>query len=134
MASDTSKFTQINPLKIQHLTFKNSAKHVMLKNELIAFIITEIQKIPNYQELKNNLELIRFVCNMLENLITNNKENIDKKQTVIEIISQLFCSFSEDDKKAISNQVQFLFDNKFIKKVSNIKKFKKKVLSCVKIS
>ena len=83
MASDTSKFTQINPLKIQHLTFKNSAKHVMLKNELIAFIITEIQKIPNYQELKNNLELIRFVCNMLENLITNNKENIDKKQTVI---------------------------------------------------
>ena len=71
---------------------------------------------------------------MLENLITNNKENIDKKQTVIEIISQLFCSFSEDDKKAISNQVQFLFDNKFIKKVSNIKKFKKKVLSCVKIS
>ena len=126
MASDTSKFTQINPLKIQHLTFKNSAKHVMLKNELIAFIITEIQKIPNYQELKNNLELIRFVCNMLENLITNNKENIDKKQTVIEIISQLFCSFSEDDKKAISNQVQFLFDNKFIKKVSNIKKIKKK--------
>lgn len=126
MASDTSKFTQINPLKIQHLTFKNSAKNVMLKNELIAFIITEIQKIPNYQELKNNLELIRFVCNMLENLITNNKENIDKKQTVIEIISQLFCSFSEDDKKAISNQVQFLFDNKFIKKVSTVKKLKKR--------
>ena len=77
MASDISKFTQINPLKIQHLTFKNSAKHVMLKNELIDFVIKEIQKIPNYQEQKNNLELIRFVCNMLETLITNNNENID---------------------------------------------------------
>ena len=133
MASDISKFTQINPLKIQHLTFKNSARHVMLKNEIIDFVIKEIQKIPNYQEMKNNLELIRFVCNMLENLITNNNEKIDKKQTVIDIISQLFCFFNEDDKKAIANQVQFLFDNKFIKKVSMIKILKKTLISCVKL-
>ncbi len=133
MASDISKFTQINPLKIQHLTFKNSARHVMLKNEIIDFVIKEIQKIPNYQEMKNNLELIRFVCNMLENLITNNNEKIDKKQTVIDIISQLFCFFTEDDKKAISNQVQFLFDNKFIKKVSMVKILKKTLISCVKL-
>lgn len=133
MASDISKFTQINPLKIQHLTFKNSARHVMLKNEIIDFVIKEIQKIPNYQEMKNNLELIRFVCNMLENLITNNNEKIDKKQTVIDIISQLFCFFTEDDKKAIANQVQFLFDNKFIKKVSMVKILKKTLISCVKL-
>jgi hypothetical protein len=133
MSSETSKFTQINPLKVQHLTFKNSAKHVMLKNELIEFVIKEIQKIPNYQELKNNLELIRFVCNMLENLISNNNEKIDKKQTVIDIISQLFCTFSDEDKKAISNHVQFLFDNKFIKKVSIVKKVKKTLISCAKL-
>ena len=77
--------------------------------------------------MKNDLELIRFICNMLENLITNNDEKIDKKQTVIDIISQLFCTFSDEDKKAISNQVQFLFDNKFIRKVSIVKKLKKKL-------
>ena len=121
MADTTSKFTQINPLKIQHLTLKNSAKHVMLKNEIIDFIIKEIQKIPNYQEMKNNLELVRFICNMLENLIVNNDENIDKKQTVIDILTQLFFFNTGTDKLSIENQIQFLFDNGFIKKIATLK-------------
>jgi len=134
MADTTSKFTQINPLKIKHLTLKNSAKHVMLKNEIIDFIIKEIQKIPNYQEMKNNLELVRFICNMLENLIVNNDENIDKKQTVIDILTQLFFFNTGTDKTSIENQIQFLFDNGFIKKIKTLKIIKKKLLACLKLS
>ena len=134
MADTTSKFTQINPLKIQHLTLKNSAKHVMLKNEIIDFIIKEIQKIPNYQEMKNNLELVRFICNMLENLIVNNDENIDKKQTVIDILTQLFFFNTGTDKLSIENQIQFLFDNGLIKKIATLKIIKKKLFACLKLS
>ena len=99
MSLDSSKnLTQINPLNIKHLNLKHSAKEVMMKNEVIDFIVKEIQKIPGYGDLRNNLELIRYVCNIIENLIVNNNEKIDKKESVVSIICQLFSIFNDDEK------------------------------------
>lgn len=128
-----SSFSQINPQKLEkYLKVKNSAKNEILKNEIIDFISNDLKKIPNYLNLKNDIEIIRHICNIIENLIDNNKEKIDKKQLVIDVLCQTFSITKEDEKKALANQIQFLFDNKFIKKISTLKILKKRFFSLTK--
>jgi len=127
MSSD-STFSQINPIKIPSLSVANSAKKDILKVEIIDFVVKDLQKIPNYQSLKNDIEILLHICNIVENLISKNKGKIDKKQLVVDIFNQVFF-LNETEKLALEKQIQFLFDNKLITKIkktyalfNNIKK------------
>ena len=117
--SEISSFSQINPQKLKNLSINNSGKSTILKNEIIDFILKDIQKIPNCQILKNDVEVLLHICNLIENLISKNKQKIDKKQLVIDIMSQVFYLNSDVEKDAVAKQIQFLFDNKLITKVTS---------------
>jgi len=134
VSSIDSTFSQINPQKLQSLTINNTGKTSILKNEIIDFVLKDIQKIPNYYNLKNDIEILLHICNLVENLISKNKGAIDKKQLVIDIICQVFCISSDAEKDAVAKQIQFLYDNKLIKKISSFLAFKKKLTSLVKIT
>ena len=48
----------------------------------------EIQKIPKYNDLKVNPEIVLMVCNCVENIINTKKDGCNKKDIVIEVIKQ----------------------------------------------
>ena len=81
MSEIISTFSQINPQKLKNLSINNSGKSTILKNEIIDFILKDIQKIPNCQILKNDVEVLLHICNLIENLISKNKHKIDKKNS-----------------------------------------------------
>ena len=127
--SEISTFSQINPQKLKSLSINNSGKSTILKNEIIDFILKDIQKIPNSQSLKNDVEILLHICNLIENLISKNKQKINKKQLVIDIMTQVFYLNSDDEKNALEKQIQFLYDNKLIIKVTTLNQILKKAFS-----
>ncbi len=98
---------------------KNSLSDHILLNDVKNKITFEIGKIPNFQSLKFDIELTKYILNLIENSINNN-ENIDKVQMANDILTSLF-SFSDTEKLVIMSQIKFLLNNKHIKKVSTIK-------------
>jgi hypothetical protein len=127
--SEISSFSQINPQKLKSLCINNSGKSTILKNEIMDFILKDIQKIPNYQSLKNEVEILLHICNLIENLISKNKQKIDKKKLVLDIMAQVFCCNSDSEKEVLEKQIQFLYDNKLITKVTKFKQVAKKVFA-----
>ena len=127
--SEISTFSQINPQKLKNLSINNTGKSTILKNEIMDFILKDIQKIPNCQMLKNDVEILLHICNLIENLISKNKQKINKKQLVIDIMTQGFYLSSDVEKDAIEKQIQFLYDNKLITKVTTFKQVAKKFVA-----
>ena len=125
--SEISTFSQINPQKLQSLSINNTGKSTILKNEIMDFILKDIQKIPNFHMLKNDVEILLHFCNLIENVISKNKQKIDKKQLIIDIMVQVFYLNSDAEKDAIAKQIQFLYDNKLITKVTTFNQVIKKV-------
>lgn len=119
-----SDLTEIIPAK-NHL-FKS-----LRVNEIKDAVIKRIQSFPNYQQYKNDVEFLLLVCNMLEHLV-NKGEKINKKETLIEIYKQTFAALTPDEQKAIEQNVEFLWNNKKIKKVSYYKLFKTAIWEWVK--
>jgi len=127
--SEISSFSQINPQKLKSLCINKSGKSTILKNDIMDFILKDIQKIPNYQSLKNEVEILLHICNLIENLISKNKQKIDKKKLVIDIMAQVFCCNSDSEREVLEKQIQFLYDNKLITKVTKFKQVAKKVFA-----
>ena len=102
------------------IQLKHSAQSFVLENTLIKSIIDSIKTIPQFDQLKHDIEITEHVCNLVENSISKNKYSkpIDKKQLVIKIVSQLFNLNLDADKKIVEHHIDYLFNNKMIKKIS----------------
>ena len=131
--SEISSFSQINPQKLKSLCINNSGKSTILKNEIMDFILKDIQKIPNYQSLKNEVEILLHICNLIENLISKNKQKIDKKKIVLDIMAQVFCCNSDSEREVLEKQIQFFYYREktvfplfFLTKASESKKHRRK--------
>ena len=114
-----------------NLTFvkpKNKLKQKAFKSELISEIVKKIVEFENHISLKNDPELLKFVCKMVENSV---KKDMDKKELVLEIYIKVF-SLNDTEKKNISEQIDFLCDNKLISKVHGIKRNLKIFINCLK--
>jgi hypothetical protein len=112
------------------IKLKHSAKNVILENTLIKSIVDKIKLIPQFDQLKNDIELTEHVCNLVENSITKNKKSkpIDKKNLVIKIIVLLFNLNTEGEKKNIEQHIDYLHNNKMINKIP----LSKKILNSLK--
>jgi hypothetical protein len=114
-----------------NLTFvkpKNKLKHKAFKSELMIEIIKKISEFENHCTLRNDPELLKFVCVMVENGV---KKDIDKKELVLEIYQKVF-SINDTEKKNISEQIDFLCDNNLISKVHSVKKNSKIFINYIK--
>ena len=109
---------------------KRGLKAHDMKSSTILQIISKIQTIPDYIKLKQDVELTLFVCNLIENTIKKHM-GFNKKEMVINILNQLF-NLTPDEKKAIENQIEFLFLNKKIKVMGKVKFISKVLFSWVK--
>ena len=90
------------------------------RHSLLNEVCEIIQTIPNVKELKTDPEFLLLVCRIIENKMGKNKQNIDKKDLVISILDKIF-TLTEQEKEMFRSNIQFLYDNNKIKKVSIVK-------------
>lgn len=113
------------------IKFKNKLKKVAKIGDITTSVIQKVQNINNFTELKNDLELLLYVCTIIENEIKQNKtKSISKKDIVIDILNQLF-NISDDEKELFGKHIEFLHSNNLIKKVTDYEKIGRSVFNWV---
>jgi hypothetical protein len=112
---------------------KNKLKSKIFKCDLCNEIVRRVLEFENYLSLRNDPELLKFICDLVENGVkkTDDKNKVDKKELVLEIYFKIF-NISENEKKHISDQIEFLCDNELITKVFNVKKNGKLFINYIK--
>jgi len=126
-----------NNVTLPDIAFKHKLKHHNYYYGLVSKISDLIMNIPEYgrDNIRVELELIRTVCNIVENsnIPKNNKENlkVDKKKLVIDALHKVFV-YNENEKNIVANIIDFLFNNNFIKKIGYYKIVKNFAMKCIK--
>ena len=112
---------------------KNKLKSKIFKSDLCNEIVKRILEFENHLSLKNDPELLKFICDLVENGVkkTDDKNKVDKKELVLEIYSKIFL-INENEKKHIGEQIEFLCDNDLIVKVHSVKKNGKLFMNYIK--
>ena len=105
----------VSKLKLsKSLSKSNNVKNLVIK------ATCEVKEIADYHDHKLNPQLINDLMNFLEKEISNGKfsqSDIDKSELLKHIIESVFVSeLTEEEIKFIDTQVQYIIDNKLIKK------------------
>lgn len=107
------------------LTLAVKPKNGLLRNQkklkLIKELTNEIHQLENKMLLTKDSETLKYLCNKLENSV-NRKDKLDKKEVVIEAYKEAFGE-QNIDIEFLTNEIQFLCDNKKIKKLSIVKRY-----------
>lgn len=100
------------------------SSHICL-NSIIELIYEKIKNIPQYDKLQRNIDLIKLICELIENLVYENnvKSNIPnfKLDLAIKVFQRLGFN-KPDDVEFLQNSINFLCSNKMIKRVPLTKK------------
>jgi hypothetical protein len=104
-----------NLVTIPELVLKNSLQSHSIYELLSQKIVDEIKKIPNVLGLKMNSEMTALVCTLVENCVQKDHK-IDKKKLVTQVLSLVF-TLTQPEVLQIRSQIEFLLDNKLIKKL-----------------
>ena len=104
---------------MDNIKFKNSLKNFVSENNIVLKICQKMNAVPNVQTLKYDLELIKYIANVVENELTKHTED-EKKDVIVKVLKNLFLSqpYSDLETVTILNQITYLIKNKQIKKVS----------------
>ncbi len=106
---------------LDYVKFKNRLLSIHTQAELKNLVTSKIQEIPNFADLKFDVELTLFVCNLIENAVKEKKiPKLDKKQFVLDVIKSLF-ELSDEEIQQIDSQIEFLHANKKIKSIKFVK-------------
>ena len=102
-------------------------------NKIVEIIAERVKSIPNYHNLRLSLDVVLLICNLIENLVYENhikKKDQPagfKKDIALNVYRHLDW-MTEDDKKFLSNSIQFLWSSGRIKKISIFKRIWAKIL------
>lgn len=92
-------------------------KHV---NDLVAKIIEKVAEIPQHNTYRNNMELLKMVCCMIEHGINNKdkKIKVDKKDIVFRVYTRLWEGMKPQDLKDLEANIMYLWESGQVKKRS----------------
>lgn len=111
-------------INLSYINTKHTLQVAKHKTDLRTAIVAKVQEIENFAALKFDNELLIFVCNCIENALD---VKMDKKTLALQIYDELFEELSKDDKAIISSSIDFLCNNKLIKKMPTVKKVVKTI-------
>ena len=93
------------------------------KNEVKSQIKKRINELGlDLAVYRNNNEFLLLILNLIEHLIVK-RDNINKKELALEILHDLFA-INAIERQTYDTNIEFLWSNKAIKKVSKWKLFK----------
>ena len=113
---------------------ENKLKVQKYNSELINLICTKVKEIENYSSLKTDCELLKFVCNCIENGLHKGNEaktKTDKKQLCIDVFTKVF-NLNDTEKLILADSIQFIHDNELITKFNNFNKYGLIMLNFIK--
>lgn len=105
---------------MEHVKIEKHIKKTIKLKEIVEDVKKVLNKIPDIDEFKLNLELTSLVCNLVENSSKNIKKyKISKKDVVLEILKSIFeNTLSAMDINKIENDIEYLHSHNLIKKIS----------------
>ena len=92
-------------------------------NKIVEIIANRIKDFPNHHTLRLSLDVVLFICNLIENLTYENdikakdQDRNFKREIALNVFKQLGWD-KEDDKQFLLNSVQFLWSSGRIKKIA----------------
>ena len=108
------------------LKLQNSLEKSNFVKQLILKTICEIKtNLVDFEQYKLNQKLINDVINFIKSEISKSKyskEEFDKTEIIKEIMSQVFGTLSETELIILDSSIQFILDNKLVKKRGILKK------------
>ena len=121
------KFEQLFTLGLDEISEFIAPKNTLLTNcklhKCVELIHSEIIAYPNYTGLKTNIELLKVITNLVENLIEK-EDKLDKEQICCDVYKRLF-NLTEPEIVILKHHIKFLCDNKLVKRISRQKKLRK---------
>ncbi len=115
--------------KMKLVKLQNSAKTHLTKENIIEMVVQTICAIPNYEKLKNDPELFRYILALLQNGVKDS--SIDQKDLIDKIVVRIFPNMSDLEKSTVENIIAFVINNELIQKVGMFSMLKKWVKSKV---
>ena len=120
-SSLASSLNQLKTHRLPKLKLSKSAKTTVLTNQIKEYIIEEITSIPSYETMSFDLQLMKYICLMIENLEGSNLDpKLDKKSIFLEIVKTVFPSLSIEILMFLDNFVDFAVNENLISKVSSL--------------
>ena len=118
--SDESSFSVVNPMpKIKAKgSFLNFANEQIISKQIIDYVINTF---PNYTALKFDIAFLEHILNLIENLLKKNS-SIDKFIVVLKIFNSLFGCMNSNEESALKNQIEYIINNKLVRKIPTVTK------------
>jgi len=101
------------------LKLKNSLAKVNYVKTLVIKGTCEVKEIVDYVDHKLNPQLVNDLMNFIELEISKgkfSKEDFDKSKILHDIMLSVFNDLSESEIAWLENQIQYIIDNKLVKK------------------
>lgn len=98
--------------------------HIVL-NKIIEVVVSEVQKIPQFEKLQRSMDLVLYICNSIEELVFSNgvsKQPLGFKKDLAIKIFDLLKFNKPEDRDFLNNSIEFLCSSGKIKRVSFLKK------------
>jgi hypothetical protein len=103
--------------------YSGSLKNIQFETNLVESVANSIiNDFPNFSLLKNNIEIINLICNIVEEVSSNSSRKQNKEELFYKIYCRIFPDVGNNDKEFISSIIQFLLNNKLVKQVSMFKR------------
>jgi hypothetical protein len=115
---------------MDYVQVKNSLKNKKAVDDIVNIIINKIKAdLTVDNNLKSSMELLTLVVTLVENLIDNknkpDKKKVNKLNVLHDIYNKLFGNLTQQDLNIINQNIEYLLDNKLIKKYSFLKRIYK---------
>lgn len=112
------------------IKLKNDCRVHIEKYSIMQDVGKIIREIPNLGKIKNDIELLKYILSLVENLIHPKvKDKLKAEDIAFELFCELFPSMPADEKEIIKKSIDFLINNKQIEKISFVKKNKKRIVN-----
>ena len=111
--------SSLNTKALGSIIFTDTLKSHNDVHSIITLLSDEVKKIPNYQNLSMNVDLVVYLCKCLDQILTDsNLKNIDKFNLFKQVYITLYPTTTEKEFETIKNVIEFLHN---IKKISSVK-------------
>lgn len=112
---------------LEFIKITPNLKNHIVENKIVEIIVEKVRAIPQFEKLQRNMDLVLFVCDVIENLCHENniKSKHQPKGFKLQMAQTVFERLNwtkADDKDFLNNAVSFLHSSGRIKKVPFLKR------------
>lgn len=99
-------------------------------------LFQELSEFDTKKELLKDMEFLALACNLVEYIVDKERKHcksfyIDKRKLIVDVMIVIYDPLSEEDIVTLKNNIQYIWANGLISKVSTSRYLKKKLSSWI---